>query len=165
MCLTLLGFSPGLGWPTYPFVWDVSGFSFPFRNTLVTFVISTRAFLSSSLRLRVPDTFRDLSLNRAEVNRVINTGSVDYATARMMLWAMDLTAEALPAKPNTRPRRTNNSNVFYYIPLKPLFSQSCIENPSQVPENTRGAGEGVAPHARLGSRTRERVGFPSPQGR
>ena len=47
-------------------------------------------------RLRVPMNRRDLALNRAEVLRVMNTGSVDFATARMMLWAMDLTAATLP---------------------------------------------------------------------
>ncbi len=60
-----------------------------------------------------------------------------------MLWAMDLTAAALPAEPTTRPHRTRNPNVFYYVPLKPLFSQSCAKNPSQVPDNTVGRGEGV----------------------
>jgi hypothetical protein len=110
-------------------------------------------------RLRVPMTPRDLALNRSEVLRVVTSGSCDFDTARLMLWAMDLTAAALPAEPTTRPRRTNNYNVFYYIPLKPLFSQSCIENPSQVPENTMGEGRGVSPLSRLGSPTRERVGL------
>ncbi len=59
----------------------------------------------------------------------MNTGSVDFATARLMLWAMDLTAAALPAEPKPRLRRAHNPNVFYYVPIKPLFSQSCIENP------------------------------------
>jgi hypothetical protein len=101
--------------------------------------------LASFPRLCVPMNLRDLALNRAEVLRVVNTGCVDFATARMLFWAMDLTAAALPAEPTTRPRRTSNSNVFYYIPLKPLFSQSCTENPSQVPENTRRRGEGGTP--------------------
>src|ERR1017187_7431103 len=94
-------------------------------------------------RLCVPTTRLDLALNRAEVLRVVNTGSVDFATARMLLWAMDLTAATLPAEPTTRPRRASNPNVFYYVPLKPLFSQSCTENLSQVPENTSRLGEGV----------------------
>jgi hypothetical protein len=101
--------------------------------------------LASFPRLRVPTTRLDLALNRAEVLRVVNTGSVDFATARMLLWAMDLTAAALPAEPTARPRRTCNPNIFYYVPLKPLFSQSCTENPSQVPENTRRRGEGGVP--------------------
>ena len=115
--------------------------------------------VASFARLCVPMNRRDLAANRAEVHRVINTGSVDFATARMMLWAMDLTAQVLPAEPPTRLRRANNPNVFYYVSLKPLFSQSCIENPSQVPENTRGTGEGGTPHSRLGNPTRERVGL------
>src|ERR1019366_6636160 len=93
-------------------------------------------------RLCVPTTRLDLALNRAEVLRVVNTGSVDFATARMLLWAMDLTAAALPAEPTTRPRRARNPNVFYYVPIKPLFSRSCTENHSQVPENTRRRGKG-----------------------
>src|SRR5664279_2728424 len=116
-------------------------------------------------RLRVPMTPGDLASNRAEVLRVVAAGGVDFATARLMLWAMDLTAATFPSVPLCLPRRANNPNDFYHVPLNPLFNRSYIENPSQVPENTRGAGEGVAPHARLGSRTRERVGFPSSQGR
>jgi len=60
--------------------------------------------LASFPRLRVPTTRRDLALSRSEILRVVNTGSVDFATARMLLWAMDLTAAALPADPTTRPR-------------------------------------------------------------
>ena len=97
-------------------------------------------------RLRVPMTPRDLALNRSEVLRVVTTGGVDFATARLMLWAMDLTAAALPAERRPVIRRTRNPNVFYYVPLKPLFSQSCTENASQVPENTRGDGEGGTTH-------------------
>ena len=77
----------------------------------------------------------------------------------MMLWAMDLTAQVLPAEPANRLSRTRNPNVSYYVPLNLLFSQSCIENPSQVLENTRGTGEGGAPHSRLGNPDRERVGL------
>jgi len=94
-------------------------------------------------RLRVPMTPRDLALNRAEVLRVVTAGGLDFATARLMLWAMDLTAAALPAEPASRPRPAHNSNVSYHVPLNPLFARSCIENPSQVPENTRGEGRGV----------------------
>ena len=99
--------------------------------------------LASFPLLCVPTTRLDLALNRAEVLRVVNTGSIDFATARMLLWAMDLTAAALPAELTTRPRRTRNPNVYYYVPINPLFSQSCTENPSQVPENTRRRGKGV----------------------
>ena len=93
-------------------------------------------------RLRVPMTPRDLASNRAEVLRVVNSGAVDFATARMMLWAMDLAAAALPAETNSGRRGSRNSNVFYYVPINPLFSQGCTENPSQVLENKIGGGEG-----------------------
>ncbi len=96
--------------------------------------------LASFPRLRVPMDRRDLALNRIEIMRVINTGSVDFATARLMLWAMDLTAAALRDEPTTRPHRAHNPNVSYYVPVNRLFSQSCTENPSQIPENTRGQG-------------------------
>src|SRR5271165_1676442 len=94
-------------------------------------------------RLRVPVTRRDLALNRSEVLRVVTSGAVDFASARLMLWAMDLTAAALAAEPASRLRRAPNPNVSYHVPLNPLFTRSCIENPSQVPENTcvrRGGG-------------------------
>jgi hypothetical protein len=94
-------------------------------------------------RLRVPINRRELALNRAEIVRVINTGSFDFATARMMLWALDLTAAALPVEPRSHPHRPSNPNVFYHVPVKPLFSQSCTENLSQVTENTTGEGRGV----------------------
>src|SRR5450631_4465374 len=55
--------------------------------------------LASFARLCVPMTQRDVALNLSEVLRVVNSGSVDFATARMMLWAMDLTAETLPIQP------------------------------------------------------------------
>src|SRR5271166_2588887 len=98
--------------------------------------------LASFPRLCVPMNPRDLASNRSEVLRVVNSGAVDLAAARRSLWTMELTA-ALPAEPDTRRGRTRNPNVFYYVPLRPLFSQSCIENPSQVPENTREQGMGV----------------------
>ncbi len=99
--------------------------------------------LSSFARLRVPMTQRDIATNRVEIHRVINTGAVDFATARMMLWAMDLAAATFPAKPDQQVRRPSNPNVFYYVPVTPLFSGSCTENHSQVPENTRRQGRGA----------------------
>ena len=93
--------------------------------------------LASFARLCVPMNLRDLAMNRAETLRVISTGSVDFASARLMLWAMDLAAAVLPVEPKTHPHRARNPNVFYYVPVKPLFSQSCSDIPSQVPENTR----------------------------
>jgi len=96
------------------------------------------------LRWRVPDSRRDIPCNRAEVNRVLATGRMDFDTARLIFWAMDLTAATLPAELASRPRPAHNPNVFYYIPINPLFSQSCTKNPSQVPENTWRAGRGVS---------------------
>ena len=97
------------------------------------------------LRWRVPDSHRDLTRNRAEVNRILSTGRIDFDTARMIFWAMDLSAAALPAERAVRPRRPHNPNVFYHVPINPLLAQSCIDNPSQVHENTRGEGRGVSP--------------------
>ncbi len=105
--------------------------------------------LASIPRLRVPMNRGDVNLNRIEIMRVINTGSVDFATARMLFFAMDLAAATFPAEPATRPHRASNPNVFYYIPVKPLFSQSCSKNPSQVPQNTRSRGEGGTPRSQL----------------
>ena len=76
-------------------------------------------------------------------SEVLTAGGLDFASARMMLWAMDLTAAALPSEPITRLRRARNPNVFYHVPLDPLFSQSCAVNPSQILENTRRTGEGA----------------------
>src|SRR5271165_925093 len=97
------------------------------------------------LRWRVPDSRRDLTRNRAEVSRVLATGRLDFDTARMIFWAMDLTAATLPAEPTTRPRPAHNPNVSYHVPINPLFAQSCTENPSQVHENTPVVGRGVSP--------------------
>ena len=95
------------------------------------------------LRWRVPDSRLDLARNREEVNRVVATGRLDSQTARMLFWALDLTAASLPLERSPRPHRAHNPNVFYHVPVNPLFTSSCIENHSQIPENTRGRGEGV----------------------
>ena len=55
------------------------------------------------LRLRVPETSRDLGWNKAEINRVLATERIDPDTALMMLWAMDLTTAALRAESACRP--------------------------------------------------------------
>jgi hypothetical protein len=115
------------------------------------------------LRWRVPDSRRDLTRHRAEVGRILATGRIDFDTARMIFWAMDLTAAALPAEPSARLRRAHNPNVSYYVPVNPLFAQSCVKNPSQVPENTWGDGRGYSPHTRLGNPAGERVGFLQPR--
>jgi hypothetical protein len=100
------------------------------------------------LRWRVPESLRDLALNRTEVNRILATGRIGFHTARMIFWALDLTASALPARPAARLRRAHNPNVSYHVPVSPLLVQGCIENPSQVPENTKEPGEGVPPQQR-----------------
>jgi hypothetical protein len=100
-------------------------------------------------RLRVPMTRRDVALNRSEILRIVTAGNVDFNTARLMLWAMDLTAATFPAEPASRRNRARNSNVSYHVPVNPVFSQSCTVNPSQVPENTRGQGRGVPQYASL----------------
>ena len=51
-----------------------------------------------ALRLLVPETLRDLACNWAEVDRVLATERIDPDAARMILWAMDLTADALPTE-------------------------------------------------------------------
>ena len=81
-------------------------------------------------------------------SEVLTAGSRDF-------WAMNLTAAALPAEATSRLRRARNPNVFYYVPLGPLFSQSCTVTPSQMPENTRGAG-GRGSQLNLDSKTQPR---------
>jgi len=98
------------------------------------------------LRWRVPESPRDLALNRAEVNRVLATGRIDFDTARMIFWALDLTAAALPARPDSPLHRAHNPNVSYHVPVNPLLVQGCIENPSQVTENAWGQGRGYHQH-------------------
>jgi len=89
-------------------------------------------------RLRVPMTPRDLALNRSEILRIVTAGNCDFDSARLMLWALDLTAAALPARRASRLQPTHNPNVSYHVPLNSLFSKSCAVNLSQVSENTWG---------------------------
>jgi hypothetical protein len=100
-----------------------------------------------NLRLRVPETSRDLAWNKIELNRVLATERIDPEAALMMLWAMDLTAETLHAQSACRPRRAqnraSNSNEIYDVALNPLFSQSLSATLSQMIENTKRQGEGV----------------------
>lgn len=103
---------------------------------------------STILRFRVPESLRDLSWNETEVNRVLATERLDPDTAQMMLWAMDLTADALRAESACRPRRAQklaaNLNEIYDVPPTPLLPQSLNENLSQVGQNTQEQGEGYA---------------------
>ena len=98
-------------------------------------------------RLRVPETSRDLAWNQTEINRVLATERIDPDAALMILWAMDLTAEALRAESACRPRhsknRVSNPNGIYDVALNPLFPQSLSETLSQMIENTKRQGEGV----------------------
>ena len=104
--------------------------------------------LASFPRLNLTMDLRDVDLNRIEIMRVVNAGYIDFSTARMLLWSMDLAAATLPREPKSRKHRSPNPNVFYYKPIKHLFSGGCIQNPAQVLENTRGVGEGGVSHAR-----------------
>ena len=99
------------------------------------------------LRLRVPETARDLAWNKTELNRILATERLDPDAALMMLWAMDLTAETLRAESTSRPRRAqnraSNPNRIYDVPLNHLFPRSLTETLPQVLENTKRQGEGV----------------------
>jgi hypothetical protein len=117
-----------------------------------------------ALRLRVPETSRDLAWNKIELNRVLATDRIDPDAALMMLWAMDLTTAALRAESACRPRRAqnraSNPNRIYDVALNPLFSRSLSGTLSQVLENTKRQGEGDTPiprtHTRLGTRRSEK---------
>ena len=91
-------------------------------------------------------TPRDLTLNRAEIFRVVATGNFDFASARAMLWAMHFAAAGLGAQYNLRLRRARVSarkpNNTYQVPLSPLSLQSYTLNPTEVVENTKGTGRG-----------------------
>jgi hypothetical protein len=113
--------------------------------------------------LLVAETSRDLAYNWIEVNRVLATERIDPHAARMILWAMHLTAAILPTQRTSRLHRAHNPNVFYQVPVNLLLTGSCIRNPSQVPENIWKEGRGVSPHSRLGNPTNERVGFLQPR--
>jgi hypothetical protein len=98
-------------------------------------------------RLRVPMTPRDLALNRAEIFRVVAIGNLDFASARTMLWAMDLAATGLRAQYNLQLRRalisTRKPNKIYQVQISHMLSQSYTQNPTELIENTRAKGEGV----------------------
>ena len=99
------------------------------------------------LRLRVPDTFRDLDWNKTEINRLLATERIDPDAALLMLWAMDLTAASLRAESACRPRpvqkRASNPNEIYDVALNPLFPRILSKTLPQPIENTRGRGKGV----------------------
>jgi hypothetical protein len=96
------------------------------------------------LRLRVPETSRDLGWNKLELNRVLATERIDPDAALMMLWAMDLAAETLRDESAHRVQNyTSNSNEIYDVALNPLFPRSLSKTLSQRIENRnreRGGG-------------------------
>ncbi len=104
------------------------------------------------LRLRVPETSRDLDWNRTEINRVLATERLDPDTALMILWAMDLTTATLRAEFAPRPPRApscvSNPNGIYDLTLSSSFPEGLRETLSQVIENTKWQGEGVHPNVR-----------------
>ncbi len=90
-------------------------------------------------RLRVPKTLRDLALNRAEILRIVATGGFDFATARMMLRAIQLSATGLRSEYDLRLRQARirpiNPNRIYQVPANHLFPISCMGNHAEVIEN------------------------------
>jgi len=98
------------------------------------------------LRLRFPETRRDLAANRAEVARFIASGRCDFQAARMMLWAMDLTAATfrLGSAPLHLRRRIRSAkpNKIYHVPASPVFDNRYLVNLSEMIENTKGSGGG-----------------------
>jgi hypothetical protein len=106
-------------------------------------------------RFRVPVTPRDLALNRAEALRVVATGGLDFDTARMIFWALDLSATGIRSEYNLRLRqariRTLNPNRIYQVPVTPQFSECYTENPTEVIENKEPRGEAYT--TKLGPRS------------
>ena len=97
--------------------------------------------LTCQPRLRVPESPRDLALNRAEANRVLSTQRIDPDAALMMLWALDLTSATFRA-PTALPRFASNLNEIYHVPVSPLLEQTCPQILSEMLENTGMGGEG-----------------------
>jgi len=101
----------------------------PFADAPAAAIISTPAPASTTwpalavapliLRWRVPDSRRDLTRNRAAVSRVLANGRIDPDAARMILWAMDLAAAALPAERAGSLRHAHNPDVSYHVPIHP----------------------------------------------
>jgi hypothetical protein len=112
-------------------------------------------------RLRVPETARDLALNQLEVNRLLATGRIAPDAARMILWAMNLTAATLPSDSNFGRRRVGrtapNHNGIYDVSVNPLFVRGLSEYLPQLIENTSERGEGGTPS----NRSRVSPSFPS----
>ena len=108
-------------------------------------------------------TREQLEASRARYFDLYDLAPVGYFTLSEngLILEANLTAATLLDEPASRPRRTRNPNVCYYVPIKPLFSGGCTANPSQVLENTKG-GEvplpdptRLAPSSGRSRRTRE----------
>ena len=99
--------------------------------------------LTAIPRIRPIETPRDLARNRAELNRVVATGLIDFDTARVMFWALDLAATTFRDEAALRRQRIDKSNGIYHVPASPLFERSYGQDPSEVLENTSGTGVGV----------------------
>ncbi len=93
-------------------------------------------------RLCIPETPADLARNRAEINRVVFSGLIDFPTARMLYWALKLQTGAVNRNYRMALRESRreaaNPNKIYYVPATPLFGQPCPQNPAQMIENTDG---------------------------
>lgn len=93
-------------------------------------------------RMRVPESPRDLALNRAEVSRVLATERIEPDTSMMMLWALDLTATTLRADFAPGSARTAKFNEIYQVPVTPSAARIYHQNLPQVLENTSAGGGG-----------------------
>ena len=104
---------------------------------------------SCILRLRVAMTHRDLAWNETEISRVIAPERIDSDSARMMLWALHLSASALREQEALRSRNVQNKaskfNGIYDVPVSPFILQSLRKNPSQLTENTNRKDRGSKP--------------------
>ena len=84
--------------------------------------------VSTILRVRVLETERDFRWNQAEVARVLATGILDPAAARLMSQAMKLIASTFSARANAAPLYVQyqppKPNRIYEVPANPIFSAS-----------------------------------------
>ncbi len=116
---------------------------------------------STVLRFRTALTPHDLAWNEAEVGRVLATERLDGNVARMMLWALDLSASALRAKDALGRLRVGNDasnlNEIYDVPVSRLFSRSLSTNLSEIIENTHSCKEGLAKSERRRANREQRL--------
>ena len=79
-------------------------------------------------------TLRDLAImNRADVLRVVNTGSVDFATGPDDALGHGSGRRSLrdesPCRPRRAQNRSSNPNEIYDVALNPLFPRKLKQNP------------------------------------